>query len=61
MRTKTTVSKKRLWVSLVLGVVLTAGVAAAAEKAPKVFVLGVDGLDPKLLDQVGPIAEVPFV
>jgi predicted AlkP superfamily phosphohydrolase/phosphomutase len=59
MRTKASTSNKRWLMSLLLGVVLSAGAATAADKAPRVFVLGVDGLDPKLLDQFVAAGDLP--
>ena len=46
------------WV-LLLGIVLSAAGTAAADKAPKLFVLGIDGLDPKLLDQFVAAGDLP--
>jgi len=57
MGSKTTAPR---WVSVILlAGALAVGVAGAAEKAPKVFVLGVDGLDPKLLDQFVAAGDLP--
>ena len=49
---------RRIFPFLLIALVC-AGAGAAADKAPKVFVLGVDGLDPKLLDQFVAAGELP--